>query len=48
MTPDGFDSVNQSYPNVIEVGEELWMFYVGNNFGATGIGWASMKKSALR
>ena len=48
LTPDGVDSLNQSYPNVIEVGEELWMFYVGNNFGATGIGWASMKKSALR
>ncbi|MBM83317.1 MAG: hypothetical protein CMJ78_22375 [Planctomycetaceae bacterium] len=48
LTPDGFDSVNQSYPNVIEVEDELWMFYVGNNFGSTGIGWATMKKSALK
>ena len=47
LTPDGFDSVNQSYPNVIEMGDELWMFYVGNSFGATGIGWATMNKSGL-
>ena len=47
LTPGGFDSVNQSYPNVIEVNDELWMFYVGNSFGSTGIGWATMKKSAL-
>ena len=48
LTPGGFDSINQSYPNVIEMGDELWMFYVGNSFGATGIGWATMKKSALK
>ncbi len=47
LSPDGFDSKNQSYSNVIEVGDELWMFYVGNDFGATGIGLATMKKSAL-
>jgi len=47
LTPGGFDSVNQSYPNVIEMNDELWMFYVGNSFGSTGIGWATMKKSAL-
>ena len=47
LTPGGFDSVNQSYPNIIEIDDELWMFYVGNSFGATGIGWATMKKSAL-
>ena len=46
-TPGGFDSENQSYPNVIEVGDELWMFYVGNRFGSTGIGLATMKKAAL-
>jgi len=44
---DGFDSQNLSYPNVIEMGDELWMFYVGNQFGATGIGLATMKKSAV-
>jgi len=48
LTPGGFGSTNQSYPNVIEKGDELWMFYVGNRFGATGVGWATMKKSALQ
>jgi predicted GH43/DUF377 family glycosyl hydrolase len=48
LTPGGFDSHNQSYANVIEQGDELWMFYVGNSFGATGIGWATLKKSELR
>ena len=48
LTPDGFDSVNQSYPNVIEMDDELWMFYVGYSFGRTGIGWATLKKSALK
>lgn len=48
LAPDGFDSANQSYPQVIEVGDELWMFYAGNQFGATGIGLATMKKSALQ
>jgi predicted GH43/DUF377 family glycosyl hydrolase len=47
-TPGGFDSENMSYPNVIEAGGQLLMFYVGNRFGATGIGLATMKKSELR
>jgi predicted GH43/DUF377 family glycosyl hydrolase len=47
LSPGEFDSVNQSYPHVIEMRDELWMFYVGNSFGATGIGLAKMKKSAL-
>jgi predicted GH43/DUF377 family glycosyl hydrolase len=48
LTPDGFDSQNQSYPNVIDMGQQLWMFYTGNAFGATGIGLATLDKSALR
>lgn len=48
LTPEGFDSKNQSYPNVIEVGDELWMFYAGDNFGSTGIGLATLKKSELK
>lgn len=48
LQPDSFESVNQSYPNVIEVGDELWMFYAGNSFGATGVGLATMPKSALQ
>jgi hypothetical protein len=47
-TSSGFDSVNQSYANVIEQGEELWMFYTGNGFGRTGIGLATLRKSDLR
>ncbi|MBM3775568.1 MAG: hypothetical protein FJW37_10450 [Acidobacteria bacterium] len=47
LTPGGFDSINQSYPNVIEAGDELWMFYAGDRFGSTGIGLATLKKSAL-
>jgi hypothetical protein len=48
LTPDGFDSENQSYPCVIDMGQQLWMFYTGNTFGATGIGLATLDKSALR
>ena len=47
LTPGGFDSKNQSYPAIIEMGDQLWMFYVGNDFGTTGIGLATMDKSAL-
>lgn len=47
-SPDGFDSKNLSYPNIIEMGDELWMFYVGNQFGSTGIGLATIKKAELR
>jgi predicted GH43/DUF377 family glycosyl hydrolase len=48
LTPGGFDSKNQSYANVVEVGDDLWMFYAGNSFGATGVGLATMKKADLR
>jgi hypothetical protein len=47
LTPGGFDSKNQSYPMVIDMGTQLWMFYVGNEFGSTGIGLATLDKSAL-
>jgi predicted GH43/DUF377 family glycosyl hydrolase len=48
LTPDGIDSKNQSYPMVIDMGEQLWMFYVGNEFGRTGIALATLNKSHLR
>ena len=48
LTPGDFDSEHQSYADVIEQGDELWMFYVGNTFGSTGIGLTTMKKSALQ
>ena len=30
LTPGGFDSEYQSYPNVVDMGDQLWMFYTGN------------------
>lgn len=48
LTPDGIDSKNQSYPMVVDMGEQLWMFYVGNEFGRTGIALATLDKSNLR
>jgi hypothetical protein len=47
-TPGEFDSKNQSYPMVVDMGEQLWMFYVGNEFGTTGIGLATLDKSELK
>lgn len=47
LTEGGFDSRNQSYPYVIDMGTQLWMFYVGNEFGRTGIGLATLDKSRL-
>jgi hypothetical protein len=48
LTPGGFDSRNQSYPCVIDMGEQLWMFYVGDEFGSTGIGLATLDKAEVR
>ena len=48
LTPGGFDSKNQSYPFVLDMGSQLWMFYTGNSFGSTGIGLATIEKSQLR
>lgn len=46
-TPGAFDSENQSYPMVVDMGKQLWMFYVGNSFGDTGIGVATLDKDKL-
>jgi predicted GH43/DUF377 family glycosyl hydrolase len=43
----GFETKTQFYPNVIEMGDELWMFYAANVPGGTGIGLATMPKSGL-
>ena len=34
----GWNSVTMSYPHVLEVGEEKYIFYNGNGFGRTGFG----------
>lgn len=43
LSAQGWDSEMISYPYVIKQGQELYMFYNGNGFGKTGIGYA--KKS---
>lgn len=48
LTPGGFDSKNQSYPSIIKMGKQLWMFYVGNDFGTTGVGLATMDMDELK
>lgn len=37
----GWDSEMVCYPCVVERGNQQWMLYNGNGYGATGIGWAS-------
>lgn len=47
LTPGGFDSTSQTYVSVVDMGEQLWMFYTGDGLGATGVGLATMQKSDL-
>lgn len=39
---DGWDSLMQCYPYVVEHKNKLYMFYSGNGFGQAGIGYAVM------
>lgn len=48
LTPGGFDATSQTYPSVVDMGDELWLFYTGDGLGATGIGLATLDKRALR
>jgi hypothetical protein len=48
LTPGGFDSTSQTYPSVVDMGDELWLFYTGDGLGATGVGLATLDKTALR
>lgn len=36
----GWDSTMQTYPNVLELEDRMYLFYNGNGFGKTGIGFA--------
>ncbi len=36
----GWDSTMMAYPNILRIDKKLIMFYNGNNFGKTGIGYA--------
>lgn len=40
---DGWDSLMQCYPNVVRYGNRLYLFYNGNGFGQSGIGYATME-----
>lgn len=39
-SPDGWDSEMMSYPSVIRYRDRVYLFYNGNNYGATGFGYA--------
>jgi hypothetical protein len=48
LTPEGFDSTSQTYPSVVDMGDEIWLFYTGDGLGATGVGLATLAKADLR
>ena len=48
LTPGGFDSTAQTYASVVDMGEQLWLFYTGDGLGATGVGLATLDKDQLR
>lgn len=48
LTPGGFDSHSQTYPSVIDMGEQIWLFYTGDGLGSTGVGLATLDKDELR
>jgi hypothetical protein len=43
LSLEGWDSLMQAYPNVLVVKKNKYLFYNGNGFGKTGIGWAIYK-----
>jgi hypothetical protein len=47
LTPGEFDSSSQTYGSVVDMGDQLWLFYTGNGLGATGLGLATMEKADL-
>jgi len=47
LTPGDFDSTSQTYVSVVDMGDQLWMFYTGDGLGATGVGLATLQKSQL-
>ncbi|MEE8428525.1 MAG: hypothetical protein V3S33_03370 [Gammaproteobacteria bacterium] len=48
LTPGGFDSSSQTYASVVDMGDQLWLFYTGDGLGATGVGLATLDKEELR
>jgi hypothetical protein len=41
---EGWDNQMQCYAYVFEFGDKLWMLYNGNDYGASGLGLASLSK----
>lgn len=48
LTPGEFDSSSQTYGSVVDMGDQLWMFYTGDGLGATGVGLATLDKADLK
>lgn len=44
IAENGWDSVMQTYPNVIKYDDKYWVFYNGNTFGKSGFGCAVFEK----
>jgi hypothetical protein len=42
-SPEGWDSVMCAYPSVVDAGGKRLMFYNGNGFGQSGIGYAVLE-----
>lgn len=47
LTPGGFDSHSQSYASVVDMGDQIWLFYTGDGLGSTGVGLATLDKDEL-
>ena len=43
----GWDSEMISYPHVFKVDGKIHMFYLGNQVGKYGFGWAELEKGSL-
>ena len=44
LTPGGFDSHSQTYASVVDMGDQIWLFYTGDGLGNTGVGLATLNK----
>jgi hypothetical protein len=42
LSPSGWDSKMMAYPSVVTRGDKTWLFYNGNDYGRTGVGYAEL------
>jgi len=47
VSESGWDADMLCYPMVVDGGETLYMFYNGNGYGKSGLGWATARKADL-